>query len=250
MAITEKLRKKLEKRKAEIKNSGGGAKGLILFPEGKKRIRLLPVGDDEDFALETTQFYLGADIKGVISPATFGEPCAIMEMYNELKKSKDDDDKELADTFKPRKRFLSPAIVYTDDKGKQIDDRGEQLALLTNGLYNELIDWMLDEDYGDFTDPKTGYDVVVKREGKGQNDTEYSLLKKPESKLDKKYAKKGPYDIEKMVRDIMPSYEETQNYINQFLGLDPDDEKPKKKKKKGDKGKDSDGKKKKKKKKA
>ena len=248
MAVSEKLKKKLLKKKADLKNGGGGAKGLILFQEGKKRIRILPVPEDEEFTLQVTQFYLGQEIKGVISPATFGEPCAITEVYNHLN-SGDDDDKETAGSFKPRQKQLAPAIAYKDEKGKEIDDRGAQLAILTNSMVNELIDWMVDEEYGDFTDPKTGYDVVVKREGKTQTDTEYSLLKRNESKLDKKYAKAAPYNIEEMVRAILPTYEETKEYIKRFLGLDDSELDEilgsKKKKKKGSKDKDKKKKKKK-----
>lgn len=228
MAVSEKLKKKLLKRKEAIKNSGGGLKGVILFQEGKKRVRFLPVGE-EDFAVEAKTFYLGNDIKGVISPATFGLPCGINETYEKFRKG-DESEQELAATFKPGKKFYSPALAYKDEKGKEIDDRGAQLANLTNGMYNELIDWMLDDDYGDFTDAKTGYDVKVKREGKTKTDTEYSLMKMNSSKLDKKYNK--IYNPEEMLKAILPTYEETQQKMAQFLGLEVEDLFSKKKKKK------------------
>ena len=244
MAISEKLRKKLEKRKAALKSGGGGLKGLIIFPEGKRRVRFLPVGNDEDFAMEVKQYYLGQEIKGVLSPDTVGLPCAITEVYEALRTSKDEDDKELAATFKPSKKNLSPAIAYKDEKGKEIDERGAQLAVLTTGMYSTLIDWMTDDDYGDFTDPKEGYDVKVKREGKTKTDTEYNMLKMNSSKLPKEY--KGPYNIEEMVKAIMPTYEETQEKIAQFLGVSISDLPTSTKKSK--KGEDGDKKKKKKKK--
>lgn len=243
MAVSEKLKKKLLKRKEQIKNTGGGMKGVIFFQEGKKRIRLLNCGE-EDFAVEAEHYYLGQEIKGVISPATFGLPCGIHEVYHMFRKG-DESEQELAATFKPGKKFYSPAIAYKDDKGKEVDDRGAQLANLTNGMYNELIDWMIDDDYGDFTDPKTGYDIKVKREGKTKTDTEYSLMKMNSSKLDKKYNK--IYNPEEMLKAILPTYEQTQEYIAQFLGMEVSDLFSKKKKKK--KGSDDEPKKKKKKKK-
>lgn len=229
MAVSKKLREKLQKRKEAIKSGGGG--DFIIFKEGTTRIRVLNCGE-EDFAQEVIQFYLGADIKGVISPATFGEPCAIMEAYNELK-SGDEDDQDLAKTFKPRRRYYTPAIRYNDEKGKDVDPT-PRLAILTADLYDTMIDFMLDEEKGDFTDPKEGYDLKVKRTGSGQFDTEYKVFDTKPTPITVKELRTKVIDPEEMVRKLIPSYEQTQEYINRFLGLAKDDEEdgaPKKKKK-------------------
>lgn len=238
MAITEKMRKKLEKRKKELADRSSGGFNFISFKEGKTRMRVLPGKPDDDFAIEVIQFWFGEKLKGMISPATFGKPCAAMEMYEELRKG-DDDDKELAASFKPRTKWMAPMIKYKDDKGKEIDKEvGEKPGILTNDMYTEMIEWMLDEDYGDFSDAKDGYDIKVVRAGKGKNDTTYSLMKMPNTKLPKEYRK--VYDIEKMISDLLPSYEKTKETINEFLGVsDDEDDEPKKKKKKGSKDKSS-----------
>jgi hypothetical protein len=233
MALSEKLRKKMEQKKKELASRGGGMKGLVSFKEGKTRIRFLNCGD-EDFAFEATQFYLGKEIGGFISPATFGEPCAVNEFYTKLSKSTNDDDREIAETLKPRKKPLAPIIKYKDEKGKEIDeDKGAALAILTNDNYQELVDWMLDEDdYGDFTDPKNGYDIKINRVGAGKFDTKYKLMKCDSSKLAKKYAG-TTYSPEDMVRKLIPSYEDTQEFLLKFqLANGLDTEEPKKKKKK------------------
>lgn len=231
MAISEKMRKKLEKRKEDLKK-GNGEFNTIIFQEGVTRIRILPVGKDEDFAQEVMQFFLGKELGAIISPQTFGEPCAIYEANQELKSSDDEDDKALAGRFRPSKRYYAPAIKYTDEKGKEIDG-SPKLAVLPQGVYTELIDLFLDDENGDFTDPKEGYDVKIKREGKGKNDTSYTVLVCKPTALAKELRKKI-FDPEKMVREIMPSYEETEKAINTFLNLGSDDEEeaPKKKKKK------------------
>lgn len=250
MAITEKMRKKLEKRKKEIADRSSGGFNFISFKEGKTRVRILPGKPDEDFAMEVTQFWFGDKIKGMVSPATFGLPCAATEMYEELRKG-DDGDKDIAKSFAPRTKIMAPMIKYKDEKGKEVDtDTGVKPGILTGGQYTELVEWMLDEDYGDFTDEKEGYDIKIIRTGKGKTDTEYKQMKMPNSKLAKEYRGKV-YDIEKMIKDLLPSYEKTQEMINEFLGIANDeDDKPKKKKKKGSKdksSKDKSGKKKKKK---
>lgn len=231
MAVSEKMRKKLEKRKEDLKK-GSGEFNTIIFQPGITRIRILPVPKDEDFACETVQFFLGKDLGAVISPATFNEPCAIYDTHQELKSSDDEDDKALAGRFRPSKRYYAPAIKYSDEKGKEVDG-SPKLAVLPQGVYTELIDLFLDDENGDFTDPKEGYDVKIKREGTGKNDTSYTVLVCKPTSLPKDLRKKI-YDPEKMVRDIMPSYEETEKKINAFLNLgdDEEEEAPKKKKKK------------------
>ena len=223
MAISEKMRKKMEARKKDLA-SKGGAKGVIFFKDGKTRIRPLPVGKDADFAQEVITFYINEE--NVISPATFGEPCAIYEKYQELKKG-DDEDKETAEKIKPRRRFYSPSIKYKDEKGKEYDkDLGPALAILTNGVYEAMVDLLLDDEGGDFMDEKEGYDIKVQRSGSGMTDTKYSAIACKPSALPKELRGKT-YDPEKMVRDMMITYEESQEIIDSFFGK-------KKKKKKSD----------------
>lgn len=222
---------KARRKKLEEKGNSGGF-DFFFIKEGTIRMRPLPVAEDEEIAMDIITFYLGSDIGRVISPATFGEPCAIMETYQELKDG-DEDDKELASKFKPQTRYVQPHIRFKDLKGKEVDDeQGAKLLLLTSGQYQDNIDLFLDEENGDFTDPKEGYDLKYKRTGTGQFDTEYSVLPCRPTKLPKKYNK--IYNIEEMVRAIMPTYDKTQEFIDKFLGVSSGDEEeaPKKKKKK------------------
>lgn len=212
-----KLADRLRKKKEELSKKGGGG-NLFFFKEGTHRMRLLPVAGEKEFAIEATYFYLGNDIKGVVSPVTFGEPCAIMEAYQKLKNSSDEDDRDMAKKIAPKKRYFALHIKYKDEKGKQVDEEaGIKLAILTNQLYQDLIDLYLDEEAGDMTDPKKGYDVKYKRSGSGQFDTEYSVLRCNPTPLAKKYAAKT-YDPEAELRKIIPSYEETQAIVKKVLG--------------------------------
>lgn len=51
-------------------------------------MRIKSPGDDQELGIELIQFYLNKDLGGVISPATFDEPCPFMEKYQELKTQK------------------------------------------------------------------------------------------------------------------------------------------------------------------
>jgi hypothetical protein len=227
----ETLAKRLQKKKTELSQKGGNS-NFFFFKEGTVRMRLVPVGAEKEFAIEATYFYLGNDIKGVVSPVTFGEPCAIMEAYQRLKNSKDDDDREMAKKVAPKKRYFALHYKYTDEKGKQVDtEAGVRLAILTNQQYQDLIDLYLDEEAGDMTDPKNGYDIKYKRTGSGQFDTEYSILRCNPTPIAKEFKGKV-YDPESALKKVTPTYEQTEEFVQRVLGVSTPAEKPIKKKKK------------------
>jgi hypothetical protein len=223
----ESLKDRLAKKRKKLKDTGSG-KMLFIKADTVMRVRVLPVGDENEFVKEVTQFYLGGDIKGVFSPVTIGEPCAIMEAYNELK-SGDEDEKDIAKTMIPKTKYLMPVVVYEDLKGSKINkDRSGKLVQLTRGLYQSILDLYLDDDeWGDMTDVKNGYDIKLSREGSGMTDTEYSVKPCKNTPLDKAWRKQ--VDLDEMVAKVIPTYEETEENIQDFLGLE---------KKPSDKGKD------------
>lgn len=243
------VRERLEKKRKELAERGKGLPFLVL-KDGTMRIRVLPVGDEEEFGREITQFYLGGQIKGVISPSSLGRPCPILEKYLELKDSKSPADKALAKKIAPKKKTLIPVLVYADKKGKEVDEdksgKGGKLFLVTSGIYASMIDSYLDEDdWGDFTDVDNGYDFKVSRTGTTQFDTEYSVSPCPKTPCPKAY-RNIVVDLEAMVSAIIPTYEEAAEKLAEYLneGSDDDDdeeEKPRRSKKvRGKKREDSD----------
>lgn len=197
-------------------------------------MRIKSPGDDQELGIEIIQFYLGGNLGGVISPATFDEPCPFMEKYQELKNSKDEDDKELAKNLVPRRRYVIGGPVYADEKGTKFDYDGKDKGVLVpRSVYQDIIDLYLDEDEaGDMTDPRTGYDIKIIRSGSGKLDTTYSARACKPTKLDKKY--QGNVDLENIVRSQIKDYDELEKLLAQYLNEDhdSDDDEPKKKKKK------------------
>ena len=238
-------REKLLARKKKLAEKGTG--NSFVFPKnGTLRIRIVSAGPNEEFGLEIIRFYLGDH--SVYSPATFGEACPIMEKYDQLKASKDEDDKILAKNLIPSRRFVIPALIYKDEKGKELDyDSKPRLVMVPSSVYQDIIELYLDEDEaGDMTDPKTGYDIKIVRSGSGKMDTSYTVRPCKPTKLDKKYA--GTIDLEGIVRSQIESYDELEEKLEKFLNedhsSDDEDDEPKKKSKKKDKDKDKKKKKK------
>lgn len=226
-------RKELMEQRAKELAKKGRALPFFTIKEGTTRMRMPQIVEDQEFCVEVIQFFLGKDIGGVISAASFGEPCPIMELYQKLKEG-DEDDKEVAKKIYPRRRYLGPHYRFKDEKGKEVDlEAGVKLTILTNAIYQAITDMYLDDEYGDFTDPLQGYDFKYKRTGTGQMDTEYSVLACKATKIHPEFRKKV-YNPEEMVRELIPTYEEAEVKLNQFLGIEEEDEDeaPKKKKKK------------------
>lgn len=231
-------RDKMLARKKQLESKGNGS-GLIYPKEGVLRMRMKSPGDDQELGIEVIQFYLSKEMGGIISPATFGEPCPFMEKYEELKNSKDDDDKELAKLLIPRRRYVIGGIIYADEKGTKVDYEGKDKGVLVpRQVYQDITELYLDEDEaGDMTDPINGYDIKIKRSGSGKFDTTYSATQCKPTKLDSKY--RGTIDLEGIVRSQIKSYEELEELLDKFLKEDHsvdeegEEEKPKKKKDKG-----------------
>lgn len=232
-------KEKMLQRKKKLAEKGTG-KGFVFPKNGTTRVRLLSPGPTEELGCEVVRFYFGGH--SVYSPATFDEPCPIMEKYQELKSSKNEDDKILAKKLVPGRRYVLAALVYADEKGKELDyDSKPRCVLVPASVYQDIIELYLDEDEaGDMTDPVNGYDIKIDRTGTGQFDTSYSVRNCKPTKVDKKLLQ--TVDLESMVRSQIKSYEELEEELNKFLNEDPseDDEeetkvkKDKKKKKHGD----------------
>lgn len=230
--VSKERRKVLLARKKKLEEKGGA---FIFVKDGiTLRFRALPVDPELEPGVEVIQFYLGQEFKGVISPRSIGEPCPIMEKYEKLKNSKDEDDKALAEKLKPSTKFVMAVIVKKDKLGKEVDEqRSPGLLQVAKGAYQTMIDYFLDPEHGDFTDPKEGYDLKISRTGTGKNDTKYTVLNCKESPLPKKYDK--VWDAQELLKKEIKSYDELEEILGKFLntagGDDEDDDKPKKKKK-------------------
>lgn len=215
--ISKKMRRTLENRKKQIKSKSQGL-GYIIVKEGTIRARPLPVPPEEEPGLEIIQFYMSRELGGIISPASLGMKCAFYEFWQDASKSKDKGKKAIAAKLQPKSRFMMPVAKYDDLKGKEINERDSpKLILLTGGLYQGCIDLFLDaDDWGDFTDPIEGYDLKFARSGTGQYDTEYTVNPCPKTKLPKQFRGKT-YDVKEMLKEILPTYEETKEKLEEYL---------------------------------
>lgn len=232
---TSSTRERLLQRKEEFaKKSSYGT--FQFIKEGTTRLRMKSQGDDKELGMEVTTFYLGKELGTVYSPMTFGEDCPFMEMYQKLKASSKESDKNMASLIVPKKRYLIGGIGYKDIKGKEIDqDKIDKVWVVTQSVYQDIIDLYLDEDeWGDMTDNDEGYDLKITRTGTGKNDTNYTVSPCQKKALPSKL--QGPVDIEGIMRTQVKSYDELSEILEKYLNssMDDGDEKETPRKKLGD----------------
>ena len=172
MAIDlEAIRQKHE----EISNAGGGGGSFIdtfiQLREGTNVVRILP-GKDED-----TEFYAetkihritfptsqdgltGGKVRNVHCLQTHGEKCPICELYYGLWKTGVKEDEDLARKIKGRARYYMNVV----------NRETAEVKILSVGImiFQKLLNTILDEDYGDITDLKTGHDFKIVKTMEGQ----------------------------------------------------------------------------------
>jgi hypothetical protein len=124
-------------------------------PMGKSQIRFVPYKENKDNPFSEVYFHYGIGNRTMISPINYGEKDPIVEFSKELRKTSEPENWRLAKKLEPKMRVFAPVIVRGEEnKGVRFWEFGKQ-------VYQELLSYAADEDYGDFTDVVAGLDMTV-----------------------------------------------------------------------------------------
>jgi hypothetical protein len=148
------LRKRLDNLSGNNKKSNSSWKPK----EGEEyTVRLLSFPNNEGQPFKELWFYYNiGNNPGLLAPYQYGKADPIQDLINKLRDEGTKESYELAKKLYPKMRCYAPVVVRgEEEKGVQIWAFGKQ-------VYQSLLGIMLDEDYGDITDPETGRDVKVK----------------------------------------------------------------------------------------
>ncbi|MDB4337645.1 hypothetical protein OAA09_01345 [bacterium] len=154
MAIDlEAIRKKLGQL------SGNNSKRNTMWrpQEGEEHtVRLLSFQDNDGQPFQERYFYYNiGNNPGLLAPYQFKKPDPIQELITKLRDDGSKESYELAKKLYPKMRTYAPVIVRGEE------DKGVRLWAFGKTVYQSLLNIMLDEDYGDITDPQEGRDVKV-----------------------------------------------------------------------------------------
>lgn len=124
-------------------------------PLGKTQIRFVPSKENKENPFSEVYFHYGIGNRTMISPINYGEKDPIVEFSKELRKTSEPENWRLAKKLEPKMRVFAPVIVRGEEsKGVRFWEFGKQ-------VYQELLSYASDEDYGDFTDVVQGFDMTV-----------------------------------------------------------------------------------------
>lgn len=190
---------------------------------GKTQIRIVPYQHNKDNPFTEMYFHYDIGKKTHLSPTTYGNPDPIVEFAEKLKNTGQSDDWKMGRKLEPKLRTYVPILV----RGKESE--GVKYWGFGKQIYQELLGFIADEDYGDITDFKNGRDVVVeyqKGEDVGNTYGKISIRIKPNSTLvtdDKAILEKvvnGQKDLKEIFQE--PSYDDLKLALQQWMNPDED----------------------------
>jgi hypothetical protein len=136
---------------------------------GKHQIRLVPYKFNNENPFIELFFHYGINNKTYLSPMSFGRPDPIVEFADKLKRMGDKEDWKAAKKMEPKLRTFVPVLVRGEE--------GEGVRFWGFGktVYQEILGYIADPDYGDITDPSAGRDVVVEVQSAEDAGTSYPV---------------------------------------------------------------------------
>ena len=149
----EAIKRKLERLSGTTRN-----RSVMWKPtEGEEHtVRLLSFPNNDGQPFKELQFYYNIPgQRGLLAPSQFGKRDPIQELINKLRDEGSKESYEMAKKLYPKMRIYAACIVRGEE------DKGPQIWGFGKTVYQKLLSLMLDEDYGDITDPTTGRDVKV-----------------------------------------------------------------------------------------
>jgi hypothetical protein len=208
------IRKKLDRLSGVNKNRSSMWKPT----EGEEHtVRLISFPENDGQPFKELWFYynIGKE-RGLLTPNQFGDKDPIQELINTLREEGSKESYELCKKLYPKMRTYAPVIVRGEE------DKGVQIWGFGKTVYQNLLGLMLDEDYGDITDPTTGRDIKVlcsKQPGKKWAMTEVRPRGKQSHLSSDSDQAKGWLDNIPNLDDVYQckSYDELSKIINDWL---------------------------------
>ena len=143
------------KRFNSLQNTSKQTDSLWKATPGKHQIRLVPYKFNKDIPFIELYFHYNINNKTYLSPISFGRPDPIVEFAEKLKRTGDTDDWKSGKKMEPKLRTFVPVIV----RGKE--NEGVKFWGFGKTVYQDILGYIADPDYGDITDPNSGRDIVL-----------------------------------------------------------------------------------------
>ena len=185
---------------------------------GKTQIRIVPYKFNKDNPFIELYFHYDVAKRTYLSPISFGRPDPIEEFATKLKQTGNKDDWRLGRKLDAKMRTFLPVIVRGEEA------QGVKFWGFGKTVYQELLGFIADPDYGDIADPMTGRDISVEfktAEETGANFPSTSIRVKPNQTPITEDASvlESLNESQKNITEIYQekSYEELTQALNEYL---------------------------------
>jgi len=146
---------KMKARKQALENRGGNSSSFWRPQDGEQTIRIVPTADGDPFKDYWFHYNVGKN-PGFLSPKkNFGEDDPLDTFVRKLFNEGTEESIKAAKNLMARQRFFSPVLVRgEEEKGVRIWGYGKT-------VYEQLLNLVLNPEYGDITDVDSGTDLVL-----------------------------------------------------------------------------------------
>jgi hypothetical protein len=157
MAINvDAIKNRLKTLQASDTGSGSKKTDDIWKPSpGVHTLRIVPYIHNRDNPFIELYFHYNIGKRSYLSPVTFGKADPIVEFSEKLKKKGTKEDWMLGRKIEPKMRVYVPVLVRGEESA------GVKFWGFGTTVYQELLSYIADPDYGDITDMKNGRDITV-----------------------------------------------------------------------------------------
>ena len=143
------------KAKREALENRGGQSAFWRPDDGETTIRIVPTPDGDPFKEYWFHYNLGKN-PGFLSPKkNFGDDDPLNDFVRQLYKDGSDESIRMAKDLSARQRFFAPVIVRGEE------EKGVRLWGFGKTAYRELLNLVLNPEYGDITDTSEGTDLTI-----------------------------------------------------------------------------------------
>jgi len=149
--------KKMKAKYTALQNrSRGNGKSHWFRPQdGEQVIRIIPTADGDPFKEFWLHYGVGKNPAFLSLKRNYGQDDPLDNFVRALYKEGDEDSIKMAKSLSARQRFFSPVLVRgEEEKGVRIWGYGKQ-------VYEQLLNLVLNPEYGDITDVDAGTDLTL-----------------------------------------------------------------------------------------
>lgn len=193
--------------------------------EGEQVVRIVPYAQNPSNPFVELYFHYNVGGKTYLSPQSFGDPDPIVEFAERLKRTGDSEDWRRARRMEPKLRTFVPVVV----RGQE--NEGVRWWGFGKTVYQELLGYMADPEYGDITDPNSGTDITVELISAADAGTTYPQtkirLKRRASVLSEDEGKAtGWLNDQADIKDIynVLSYDELKDVLERWINPEAESE--------------------------